>query len=438
MTVQIAPGVVRTYVGAKDVRFTATTTVEPVGAAVTLEWASSDPALCPIGGTGTCREIGRLGKATVTVRVRDAGGAVVAEDEALVLSEVERVLDTDDSVLDLSRGSTGGRVLAGGEARESLLTSDDAGATWTGVSGVPIRFSILDVVHSAADPALAAVSAVERPPFAGPSMESALFLSEDGGRTWRALTDPEEGSRKEHFYGVVGVAFHPTDRQALHVVTHVYSGDAKWRVYRSGDLGASWDLTAEVLGRGPMPPTFLIDPTDPDRMYLGANGSLIHEGGYTSADGGATWSDWPAGAPESVLGIDAAGRLYGRRFTGETTYSPQQLVRSSDHGRTWEVLLEEAERSVALLSTLGRDVVAVGLNRSTNAGHVVRISFDGGGTWDTIPLSPADRTSFSRPNVLELVAYDGGVATMVLSVGERSHHEDPGQLWKLLYHRVDD
>jgi hypothetical protein len=411
----------------------------------TLEWASSDPALCPLSAVvpGACTEIGRVGRATVTARVRGPGGVVVAEGHAAVLSELGRMLVTDGPVTALTRTAPAGRVLAGGRGPSSLLVSDDGGESWAAAPGVPDRLFVSGLTASPVDLGLVAAAAADHDHsiFA---FGNTLFLSEDGGRAWREIGNPD-GAGPGELYGanpeefpsrIERVVFHPTRRQTLFLVTVVSIGEGEWRIYRTDDLGTSWERVAALAMRI-LPPTLFIDPTDPLRLYVGSGAPPPHESGYVSADGGATWSAWPPGAPQRLFSVDASGRLYGRRFVGGSTLTLQQLVRSSDHGRTWEVLLEETGRDIGLFSMLGHDVMAVGLIRDTNAGHVVRISVDGGATWATIPLTPADYTTFARPNVLKLVGYDGSVVEAVLSFSDPTARTSPGELWKVLWHRME-
>lgn len=427
-SVVVEPGVLRTYVGDRNARFTASA---PDVDGATYEWSSSDPEVCHTTPTGGCRTITRLGRATITVLARDRDGHVVGRGEALLLSEVESVGPTPGAVLAFTRGPRG--VLAGGYGPAPLQSSSDAGQTWTEVSTFPSRDIVEFVASSPADPALAVASATDRAQFAASDASSAQFLTEDGGRTWRRLAPVADGDRAP--VRVVGVVFHPARRGTIYVLGVGWTGgDARALLFESADLGASWRLAADLPRRGFVPPTLFLDPTDGDRVYVLNDAPPDGGGGFASADGGVTWAAWDEGTPSRTIAVDGAGRLYGIAYPQGGT-GVEQVVRSDDGGRSWTALFDEREGYVAYAGTLGRDVIAVGVNRYTNHGHTVRVSFDAGDTWATVPLTPADGQTFAQPHAIALVSDDGRAVEGVLSFSGRADLGDPGVLIRLRLHR---
>ena len=71
--------------------------------------------------------------------------------------------------------------------------------------------------------------------------------------------------------------------------------------YRSTDGGDTWQLVDEV-GQGTEPAQMVVafewDPTDPSRVYAGADGGQL----YQSADRGVTWQELPVHLSSVAVG----------------------------------------------------------------------------------------------------------------------------------------
>jgi photosystem II stability/assembly factor-like uncharacterized protein len=118
----------------------------------------------------------------------------------------------------------------------------------------------------------------------------------------------------------------------------------------------------------------LIDPADPDKVYVGTSGGEV----YVSADGARTWRN-PRGSvpfPGYVvdnLVIDRAGRLWAACWG---LWGGGAIAVSKDGGANWERrdsgLEDESIRAIAVDPHDANFLVAGALNgvwRSTNAGH---------------------------------------------------------------------
>jgi hypothetical protein len=102
--------------------------------------------------------------------------------------------------------------------------------------------------------------------------------------------------------------------------------------------------TIAGLGGVGFEPALRLDPSDPNRMYESAPGSLSSDTSWvwTSADGGKTWKFVTASAPhtgkystcagggDTELGVDSTGSLY----FNDLTLVNFSVSRSDDHGRT--------------------------------------------------------------------------------------------------------
>ena len=176
-------------------------------------------------------------------------------------------------------------------------------------------------------------------------------------------------------------------------------------VLRSSDGGESWEGSG-LEGSGSIG-RIVVDPSDPDRLFAAAAGSLFVPGGerglHRSTDGGRSWDLVLAGENATTGAIDVAiGPGDGRKVLaatwdrdGEKLGGPGSgLHLSTNGGRSWrEVRLpgrkaqvgrigvayapSDPRRAYAIVSS-DLDGKAVGLWRSD----------DGGSTWERSPVEP--------------------------------------------------
>ena len=176
-------------------------------------------------------------------------------------------------------------------------------------------------------------------------------------------------------------------------------------VYRSADGGATWTQRglagSERIGR------LAIDPTNANRIFAAATGSLFVPGGvrglYRTTDGGVTWQLVLAGANGTTGAIDVAidpgtpsrvyvamwdhrrmpqGRVYGGVGSG--------IFRSTDGGTTWTRLAGGLPGSS---SNLGRMGIAVA---RSNPNRLYAIAADTTGNFSGFWTSTNAGTSWTR------------------------------------------
>ena len=134
-----------------------------------------------------------------------------------------------------------------------------------------------------------------------------VYRSDDAGANWQSIA---AGLPSDFGFPVVT---HPTDPDTVFVFPLVADGnripvDARFRVYRSTDAGASWEALTEGLPDGPSYVPVLRDAMCTDDVagaeagvYVGTRDGCL----YASADSGDTWSEIARHLPD-VLSVRAA------------------------------------------------------------------------------------------------------------------------------------
>ena len=179
--------------------------------------------------------------------------------------------------------------------------------------------------------------------------------SRDGGSTWQPGTLRDADA--------MIMAASPDAPQTMYAAGHDL-------LQVSRDGGASWEAVSHNLP-GTDIHGFAQNPADPERLYAFVMGF----GGFTSADGGATWQPFPSMPPGgSYVVLTSNGTdLYAATDAG--------LARSRDDGATWEALANQPGKVTVLSLATSADApetiyagTPVGLVRST----------DGGESWTTV------------------------------------------------------
>jgi len=210
-----------------------------------------------------------------------------------------------------------------------------------------------------------------------------IIKSIDGGRNWFEINGlRHDGDVLANSYGT---ALDPTDPDTM--VATTIGG-----VFRTTDGGETW----KFVGQGVFQHLrqIGIDPTDPDRLYLGGDSEFF----YTSDDGGDTWNAvtlTPIGSsttsvlqPQQMGGdiqfpaIAVDPHSPNRVFAGLDGSHDTPLLRSTDFGQTWEApsLGFQAETHALAFHPSISGTVYAGVGWWPDNPHLIR-SEDGGRTW---------------------------------------------------------
>ena len=170
----------------------------------------------------------------------------------------------------------------GGE--RGVYRSADGGKTWTasleigkdtGVASLEFDPSNPDVLYAAAYQRRRTVAA-----FMGGGPESAIYKSEDAGKSWRKLT---VGLPKGDM-GKIGVAVSPIDPRVVYATVEASPDERGF--YRSADRGESWEKRNDFISGGTGPHYYqeiFADPNVFDRVWQMAPPLMVTD------DGGKTW-----------------------------------------------------------------------------------------------------------------------------------------------------
>jgi photosystem II stability/assembly factor-like uncharacterized protein len=230
----------------------------------------------------------------------------------------------------------------------------------------------------------------------------ALFVSDDGGDSWRelpSLTDHE--TRKNWFPGAGGLmvhsmAFDPSRPSRLMV------GISAAGAFRSEDDGATWTPKNTGVRADFLPDKFPLvgqcvhhmemHPSKPDVLY-----QQNHCGVYRSDDAGDTWNDISEGLPSRFgfpIGVlpqdgDTIFVVPEQADTNRTTPDGAfRVYRSRDRGQAWQALTDglpqaNAHVNVMRMALTTDSLDTPGVYIGTQGGQIVA-SRDGGDHWEII------------------------------------------------------
>ncbi|CAM00966.1 hypothetical protein A8924_2051 [Saccharopolyspora erythraea NRRL 2338] len=247
------------------------------------------------------------------------------------------------------------RILVGASSTHfgpSVVVSEDLGASWQEPEEAPIAFpedtgGALERVWQIAPGPADSPEVV----YAG-TEPSALFRSEDGGRTYELVRGLWDHPHREQWWpggggqAVHTVIPHPVDHQRIAVAMSTGG------VYRTEDGGKSWNPSNTGVSAKFLPdpyPEFgqcvhkiAQHPANPDRFFL-----QNHFGVYRSDDGAATWQSIADGLPSDfgfpiVTHPHRPDVVYGFPLSADMRRFPPdgqcRVYRSEDAGQSWTAL----------------------------------------------------------------------------------------------------
>jgi photosystem II stability/assembly factor-like uncharacterized protein len=288
-----------------------------------------------------------------------------------------------------------------GAASGGVWKSENGGSAWKPVADDLRTQNIGAVKIQQSNPAVVWVGTGEGNPRNSMNLGQGIFKTLDGGKTWtgmgleatktihRILVHPD--NPEVVFAGAMGDPFTPNEHRGL---------------YRTKDGGKNWDkilFTNDQSGVADM----VMDPHNPNKIFValyehrrtthyftsGGPGSGL----YVTYDAGDTWRQLTAGdgLPPGELGRIgiAIAPSNPDRIYAKIEAEKNALYRSDDGGDHWQ-LINDNPRFTNNRPFYFQDLAVdpADQNRLYNIYQPLHLSYDGGKTFDPVPMIPADET----------------------------------------------
>jgi photosystem II stability/assembly factor-like uncharacterized protein len=190
--------------------------------------------------------------------------------------------------------------LWGPNPERGVYRTQDGGASWERVLFIDDNTGAIDLAMDPHDPntLLAAMYQRQRTGFGfnGGGPGSGVYRTVDGGATWQEMTD----GLPDRDMGRIGLDFYRGNSDVVYAIVEADPRDPRFRfteqplefggVFRSLDRGVTWERMSGTNNRPMYYSQVRVDPSDPERIYLG--GASL----YRSSDGGKTFTADAAGA----------------------------------------------------------------------------------------------------------------------------------------------
>lgn len=213
--------------------------------------------------------------------------------------------------------------LWGPNPERGVYRTTDGGASWDHVLFIDDQTGAIDLIMDPSDPNTLFAATYQRQRtgwgYNGGGPGSGIHRTTDGGDSWQELTEGLPTGDK----GRIGLDIYRGDPNVIYAIVEAdkrrpdqgfgQGGGGQNGVYKSTDRGLTWEQTSTTNNRPMYYSQIRIDPTDPERIYLG--GANL----YRSTDGGKTFTDdaaagvhldhhalWidPANSDHLILGSD--------------------------------------------------------------------------------------------------------------------------------------
>ena len=280
-----------------------------------------------------------------------------------------------------------------GTATGGVWQSDDGGLTWDPIFDDQPFHSIGAVAIHPANPDILWVGTGEGNTRNSTSYGGGMFKSVDGGETWTraGLVKTERINR---------IAVHPTDPDIAYAAAlgPLWAESTDRGVYRTADGGATWTKVLEGANATTGATDIKMDPSNPRKLFAamwqfhrepyeftsGGPGSGL----YVSHDAGASWTELTPedGIPKGELGraVFAIAPSNPDRVYALVEAEDSALIRSDNGGRDWQTVNSETNIAVRPFYYTELAVDPENENRVYNVESRVRVSIDGGKTFDYI------------------------------------------------------
>ena len=169
----------------------------------------------------------------------------------------------------------------GGE--RGLYKTTDGGTSWVKILDISENTGITDIVYDPRNPDVLYAASYQRRRHVwtlvngGP--ESAIYKSEDAGKTWNKLTNGLPGGD----VGRIGLAISPVNPDYVYAIIEAEGESGGF--FRTVNRGASWEKMSDHVSPSPQYYNRIFcDPADVDKVFS------VETVTYYTTDGGKTWT----------------------------------------------------------------------------------------------------------------------------------------------------
>ncbi len=220
-------------------------------------------------------------------------------------------LNIGGRITDIALHPTNQNIIYVGAANGGVFKSDDGGFTWQHIYVNDGRLSIGNIELSVSNPDILYIGTGEANGSAssGAFIGDGMYRSDDAGETWRSL-----GLKESHHIGRIVIDPVDPDRVFVAATGHLYGKNSTRGIYRTLDGGNQWERVLFV-NDSTSAIDVAMDPMHPDTLYTSFWERLryqevrdyagVSSGIYRSFDGGETWSRLTNGLPVH----DEVGRI---------------------------------------------------------------------------------------------------------------------------------
>ncbi|HWH50303.1 MAG TPA: hypothetical protein VN651_02075, partial [Gemmatimonadaceae bacterium] len=199
-----------------------------------------------------------------------------------------------------------GNIIYAGAATGGVWKSTNAGVSWTPVFDSVRTGSVGAVAVAPSDPDIVWVGTGESNNMRSSSWGTGVYKSTDGGKTWSGAMLP----KSQHIGRII---IDPRDPNIVYVAAlgPLWTSGGERGLYKTTDGGKSWTNTKEIskyTGFGEI----VMDPSNPDVLYAAAEERERREYGFLPAgteagifkttDGAKTWTKLAKGLPTGEIG----------------------------------------------------------------------------------------------------------------------------------------
>ena len=288
-----------------------------------------------------------------------------------------------------------------GAASGGVWQSDNGGSAWRPIFDAQPTQNIGALAIHQDNPSIVWVGTGEGNPRNSMNLGMGIFKSLDGGKTWKHMG--LEATKAIH-----RIIPHPTDPDVVYVgaMGDPFTPNADRGLYKSTDGGQTWK---QILFTHPQSgiADLVMDPQNPHKLIAalyehrrtpysftsGGPGSGL----FITYDGGKTWKQLSEaeGLPGGELGRIglAIAPSDPNRVYAKIEAQQNALFRSDDGGNSW-YLINDNPRFTNNRPFYFQDLAVDSKdpNRLYNIYQPLSVSYDGGKSFDPVPMIPADET----------------------------------------------